>query len=241
MEVLRAELRHVTRLGSLGQMAAILAHEINQPLTAIVTYLQGCQRLLDGTQVRATPQIQDILRKAADQALRAGETIRRIREFVTRGNNERHAENIITLVNEASSLALVGAAQRGIRSSFRFEAHAECVFADRIQIQQVIVNLVRNAIEAMHEAERRQLRIRVVQHERDQVEISISDTGPGISDEVSARLFEPFVTDKPNGMGVGLSICRTIIDAHNGRLWVESQPGRGATFRFTLPVDRGSA
>jgi two-component system sensor kinase FixL len=235
LQELQSELVHMSRFTALGEMASTLAHEINQPLTAIANYLKGCRRILQRMEGDQVALLSDAVNQAADQALRAGDVIRHLREFVARGESERHVENLPRLIEEASALALVGAKEKGIHVTFRFAPDAPLVFADRIQIQQVLLNLIRNAIEAMHDAERRELVVATDALPADRlVSISVSDTGTGIAPEVAEQLFQPFVTTKKHGMGVGLSICRTIVESHGGKIWVESELGRGTTFTFTL-------
>ncbi|MGY2049400.1 PAS domain-containing sensor histidine kinase [Methylobacterium sp. JK268] len=240
LQELQSELVHMSRFTALGEMASTLAHEINQPLTAIASYLKGCRRLLQRLQAPEAALLSEAVDQAADQALRAGQVIRHLREFVSRGEGERHIEGLPKLIEEASALALVGAKECGVRVTFAFDPDAPLVLADRIQVQQVLLNLIRNAIEAMQDAPRRALRVttRALPAEG-LVEIGVADTGPGLAPEVAARLFQPFVTTKAHGMGVGLSICRTIVEAHGGKIRVESRPGQGTDFRFTLrAVDR---
>jgi two-component system sensor kinase FixL len=219
-------------------MASTLAHEINQPLTAIANYLKGCRRLLEQSEDERTLMLRSGVEKAAEQALRAGQVIRHLREFVARGESERHVENLPKLIQEASALGLVGAKEIGVRVSYNFDAQAELVLADRIQIQQVLLNLIRNAIEVMEDVARRELRIETHARDGGLVEVSVADTGRGLAPEVAERLFQPFVTTKKHGMGVGLSICRTIVEGHGGRIWAESAPGEGTAFRFTLQAVR---
>ncbi|WP_238122466.1 MULTISPECIES: sensor histidine kinase [unclassified Xanthobacter] len=233
LQELQAELVHISRLTAMGEMASTLAHELNQPLSAIANYIKGSRRLLEGGVVR-TEMLQGALEKAGEQALRAGQIIRRLRDFVSRGESERRVESLAKLVEEASALALVGAKEHGIQVRFHYDPGCDLVLADKVQVQQVLLNLMRNALEAMMEAPRRQLLVQTEPAEDDMVMISVSDTGSGISPEIKAQLFTPFVTTKRQGMGVGLSISRTIIEAHGGRIWVESNPAGGATFRFTL-------
>jgi two-component system sensor kinase FixL len=218
----------------MGEMASTLAHELNQPLTAVASYLNGCRRLLDGTESLHNIMLRDAIDRAADQALRAGQIIRRLRQFVSRGESERNVENLPKLIEEASALALVGVKEAGVRVSFAFDPRIDFVVVDKIQIQQVILNLIRNAIEAMQETTLRELRISSIERPDDMVEVQVVDTGPGISPEIRAQLFQPFVTSKPHGMGVGLSISRTIVEAHGGKLWAEPNPGGGTIFRMTL-------
>jgi two-component system sensor kinase FixL len=235
LQDLQSELVHISRLTAMGEMASALAHEVNQPLSAIANYLKGCQRLLG---VRTEPELErvkDALHKAAGQALRAGDIIRRMRDFVARGETEKKVESLTKLIEEASALALVGAKQHGVRVQFDLDASRDLVVADRVQIQQVLMNLMRNAIEAMAESDlpRRELSI-ATGPRGDMVEIRVADTGPGISPDIEPKLFQPFITTKSEGMGVGLSISRTIVEAHGGELSVEPNPGGGALFRFTL-------
>jgi two-component system sensor kinase FixL len=235
LQELQAELVHMSRFTTLGEMASTLAHEINQPLTAIANYLKGCRRILQRMEGSEVPMLRDAVNQAADQALRAGQVIRHLREFVARGESERHIENLPKLIEEASALALVGAKEKGVRVSFQFDPGAALVLADRIQVQQVLLNLIRNAIEAMQDAPRRELVVATRAVTDDGlVEISVSDTGTGIAPEISHQLFQPFITTKTHGMGVGLSICRTIVESHGGKISVESETDRGTTFRLTL-------
>ena len=236
LQELQSELVHISRLTAMGEMASALAHELNQPLAAIVNYLKGCRRLLDKRVDDQSRMVGDALEKAADQALRAGEIIRRLRDFVARGETERRVERVAKLIEEASAIALVGAKERGIRVRYVLDPAADLVLADRVQVQQVLINLMRNAIEAMDGAERRELVISVQREGAEMVAMSVSDTGPGFGAEARARLFQPFFTTKRQGMGVGLSISRTIIEAHGGEIRAEDNPGGGAVFRFTLPA-----
>ncbi len=179
--------------------------------------------------------LRDAVDEAANQALRAGDVIRHLREFVARGESERHIENLPKLVEEASALALVGAKEKGVRVIFRLDPNAPLVLADRIQVQQVLLNLIRNAIEAMQDAQHRELIVGTKAEAKDGlVTVTVADTGTGIAPEIAEQLFQPFVTTKKHGMGVGLSICRTIVEAHGGKISAMSEPGRGTTFTFTL-------
>ncbi len=233
LQELQSELVHMSRLGAMGEMASSLAHELNQPLSAIANYLSGARRLLERAGVNE-PRAGDALEKAADQALRAGEIIRRLREFLSRGEGERRVENLPKLVQEACALALVGAKEHGVRVRYALERDTEMVLVDRVQVQQVILNLVRNAIEAMSDQTRRELSITTEAVEDGMAMVSVADTGPGVDPVAAAKLFQPFVTTKASGMGVGLSISRTIVEAHGGRIWTEPNPDGGAIFRFTL-------
>ena len=234
LQEMQSELVHISRLTAMGEMASALAHELNQPLSAIANYLKGSRRLLETNSDERSAMIRDAMDKAADQALRAGEIIRRLRDFVARGESERRVEDVKKLVEEASALALVGAKDQGVAVRFLFDPSIDLVLADKVQVQQVLLNLMRNAIEAMEGAQRRELTLSAGPAADDMVAISVADTGHGIGPEVSARLFQPFVTTKRHGMGVGLSISRTIIEAHGGQISVEPNPAGGTIFRFTL-------
>lgn len=239
LKELQSEVTHMSRFTALGEMASTLAHEINQPLTAISNYLKGSQRILQRLDGKLGGEdvavLRDAVGKAADQALRAGQIIRRLREFVSRGESERTVESLPKLIEDASTLALVGARENGIEVVFRLDPDATEVLADRIQIQQVLVNLIRNAIEALIEAAPpRQLEIVTTAGEGDLVEVSVADTAAGLAPEVARNLFQPFVTTKRKGMGLGLSICRTIVEAHGGKISVDRREGGGTIFRFTL-------
>jgi two-component system sensor kinase FixL len=234
LQDLQSELIHMSRFTAMGEMASTLAHELNQPLTAVASYLNGCRRLLSGPDTVQSLMLRDAIDRAAEQALRAGQIIRQLRQFVARRETERRVEDLRKLVEEASALALVGAKESGVEVRYGFDPRIKFVLADKIQIQQVILNLIRNAIEAMQETEKRALIIGTAERPDGMAEISVSDTGPGIAPDIAAHLFQPFVTSKPHGMGVGLSISRTIIEAHGGQLDVEPNPAGGTIFRMTL-------
>ena len=234
LQELQTELVHVSRLTALGEMASALAHELNQPLSAIANYLKGSRMLLGRDEV-PHERVADAVDRAANEALRAGEIIRRLRDFVSRGETERSLESLSKLIEEASALALVGAKEHGIHVRFDFDPEVDLVLADKVQIQQVVLNLIRNAIDAMTESPTRHLEVGVTAVGDNMAQIMVADTGPGISPEVAEQLFQPFVTTKRTGMGVGLSISRTIVEAHGGKIWVEGNAGGGAVFRFTIP------
>jgi two-component system sensor kinase FixL len=230
----QAELLHISRLSTMGEMASALAHELNQPLSAISNYLQGSRRLLQNSSDERAGMIIEAMDKAANQALRAGQVIHRLREFVARGETERRVESIKKLVEEASALALVAAKEQSVRVTYNLDPSIDLVLVDKVQIQQVLLNLMRNALEAMQSSDRRELVVSTMPARDDMVAVSISDTGCGISPEVAAQLFQPFVTTKRQGMGIGLSISRTIVQTHGGHIAVESNPGGGTIFRFTV-------
>ena len=240
LQELQSELVHVSRLTAMGEMASALAHELNQPLSAIANYLRGSRRLLEKGDPADVPRLTEALDKAAEQALRAGDVIRRLRDFVGRGETERRVESLSKLIEEASALALVGAKQFGVRTSFKFDPKADLVLADRVQIQQVVINLVRNAMDSMRGCERRELSVVTTDTQDGFSTVQVSDTGSGMTPDVKSQLFQPFMTTKKDGMGVGLSICRTIVEAHGGSIWADSNLTGGTTFAFTLPTIDGA-
>jgi two-component system sensor kinase FixL len=235
VEQLRSELIHVSRLSAMGTMASTLAHELNQPLTAISSYGEAAATLLqDGEQVdRET--LREIVADMAVQAQRAGGIVRRLREFVSRGEVNKTIEDLPKAISEASALALVGSREKGLVSDFQYDPDATPALIDRVQVQQVLMNLMRNAIEAMEQCESRRLSVRTGLLDEKTIEICVSDTGPGIAPQMREKLFEAFSSSKEDGMGLGLSICRTIIEAHGGRIAAEPAPGGGTIFRFTVP------
>ena len=237
MQKLRAD-----RLDAIGGMATALSHEINQPLTAATTYLSVAHRLLERSFFKPSG-VEDALGKAVDQVVRAGQIVRRMRSFVTRGEPDATPQSMYELAREANELAS-GAGLSDVEVSFRVDAKSDRVLADKIQIQQVLVNLMRNAMEAMSGSPKRRLTVSISATEADMVQTDVSDTGSGLPAQIRETLFEPFKTTKATGMGVGLSISRSIIEAHRGRLWAGSNPEGGAVFSFTLPSadpDRGSS
>ena len=234
LQDVQSELVHVGRLTAMGEMASALAHELNQPLSAVANFVGGSARLIELDPIDRA-KIRGALASAGEQALRAGEIIRRLRDFVGRGEAERRIESLPQLLEEAGALAMVGAKERGVRLLYAIDPGVDLVLADRVQIQQVVLNLMRNAVEAMEGEPRRDLTVGARPVEGDMVEVWVADSGHGISAEIADQLFQPFITTKQQGMGVGLSISRTIIEAHGGRIWVEANPGGGAVFRFTLP------
>lgn len=241
LQELQGELARLARLNELGEMASTLAHELNQPLAAIANYAQGCVRLLKSSGGAVSPQLKEALEETARQSLRAGDIIRHLREFVSRGETDRSAADVRKLIEEAGALALVGSREQDVRSVFEFAPDTGTVLVDRVQIQQVLINLIRNAMEAMRECRRRELAVRAKRNGEGHVMIEVADTGPGISEDIAARLFEPFVTSKPNGMGIGLSISRRIIEAHGGSLTASRNSEGGATFRIDLPTEADEA
>lgn len=231
---LQDELAHVSRVTAMGTLATSIAHELNQPLTAIANYVETSRDLLADSTPDTIATVREALKDCAGESVRAGQIVRRLRDFIARGESEQRVESLARLVSEASALALVGAGERGIEVDVKLGRDLDNVLVDRIQIQQVMFNLIRNAVEAMNGCPTRRLEIGSRRHEGGFVEVVIADSGPGLPEEISQRLFEPFVSTKPAGMGLGLSICQTIVEGHGGRIWSEPSPLGGVAFHFTL-------
>ena len=219
----------------MGEMASGIAHELNQPLTAIMNYTRAAGRRLDRAEPDVAP-IADLVDKAGRQAERAAEIIRRLRHFIKRDDSERRLEPINAIVEEAAALALIGASDRDITLSFSLEDALPAVLIDRIQVQQVVLNILRNAIEAFEGPGERKVLVATAAGGPREILVRIRDNGPGLAPSVADDPFRPFQTTKEDGLGIGLAISRSIIDAHGGRLWAENAPDGGAVFRFTLPV-----
>jgi two-component system sensor kinase FixL len=236
LQDLQSELAHVGRVSEMASFASSLAHELNQPLTAIANYCEAARDLLgNGSDRETLDTVQEALDEASKESVRAGQIVRRLRNFISRGETEQRVESLARLITEANALALVGSREHGIEVQVQLDPDADLVFVDRIQIQQVLTNLIRNAIDAMIDSSQKSLIIRTAADPQDYVTVTVEDTGPGISESVVAELFQPFVTSKSAGMGIGLSICRTIVESHGGRIWFEERPGGGTAFHFTLP------
>lgn len=237
----QSELLRVSRLSAMGQMASALAHELNQPLAANMNYVNAALRTLEPLEGDEVKRAGEFLAKAAAQTARAGQIIRRLRDFIEKGQSIHALADLNDVVEEALGLALVGAAVANVKVERHFQQGMKPVSIDKIQIQQVVLNLVRNAIEAMQGSAHSVLTIRTCATGQNRVTASVSDTGSGLAPEVASKLFLPFTTTKDTGMGIGLSICRSIIEAHRGKIWAETAEGGGAQFSFELPTrERGA-
>jgi two-component system sensor kinase FixL len=221
----------VQRLTEMGQVVSALVHEVNQPLAAIGNYASASRRLLTSGK---TEQVQSALSRVADQSERARQIIQRIRDFVKKGESQMRHEDLPQVIDEIILLTQASVRQGDVRITTRFDRAASSAEIDKVQVHQVLFNLLRNGIEAMQGQPRREIVVATSAADGEMVEVSVADTGPGLPDEVRAKLFQPFVTTKPAGMGVGLSVSRGIIEAHGGRLWAEDNPGGGTVFRFTV-------
>ena len=238
---LEADLHHVSRLSAMGELASGIAHELNQPLTAISSYARAARRFLAGGAPEAQVRAIEYMDKAAAQALRAGEIIRRLRAFILKGEGFQTFEDVGEVVCEAVSLAASATRAPNITVSTRVEAEMSPVLMDKIRVQQVIVNLVRNAVEALGDSPNGRVEISASTVRDELAEVTVRDNGPGLAEAVRDQLFEPFVTSKSTGMGVGLSICRSIVEEHGGRLTAEENGSSGMAFRFTLPLSSTKA
>jgi two-component system, LuxR family, sensor kinase FixL len=217
----------------LGQMSSAFAHELTQPLAAAHNYLGVAQRLLQGDAIKAD-RLQDMVGKADAQFVRASEIIRRIRDFSRKGHATRSPEDIAALINEAVEIALINPNHRNAGLMLDLPPNGLTAVVDKVQIQQVLLNLLRNAFEAMEGRDDRTVRVSAAPAGEGMIELRVEDNGPGLSQEIATRLFQPFVTSKRDGMGVGLSLCREIVESHGGNMWVDAGYDRGAAFCFTV-------
>jgi signal transduction histidine kinase len=228
---MEAVLIHLSRVSELGQNVSALAHEVSQPLTAISNYAAACMQLAETAPERLKPMLQ----RLSEQTTRATEIVRNLRDFVAQHEPEKRVVGVDELLQRAVRLAVAGERERTPLIEIQCSPAASSAFIDRVQIEQVVFNLVRNAVEAVAECPRRILTLATDLAPDDMIEVSVADTGPGLAREIRSKLFEPFVTTKPAGLGVGLSICRVIVEAHGGKLRADANPEGGTVFRFTIP------
>lgn len=240
---LSEEIAHVSRQSAMSEVAADLAHELNQPLSATSNFLAAARRMIERGQ-HDDERTSDLIRQASEQTQRAGEIIRRLRAFMARGEVEMRTESLERTVKDAVNLIMVGTSQFNTKVSYDLSTQTPLIFADRTQVQQVIVNILRNSLEALRSAgqEDRQVTISSQKLNDDLAEISISDNGPGVPAQVLEKIFSRFTTTKSGGggMGIGLSISKRIIEAHGGTISAENKPEGGARFTFTLPTPEES-
>jgi two-component system sensor kinase FixL len=236
---LREELTHVSRVTTVGTLAGALAHEINQPLTAIMSNAQAAKRFLEAEEPNIN-ELREILSDIVDDTTRSSDIIQQLRDFMKKGEIEAVPININTTIQEVINLTQRDAENRKMAIKLDTNKNLPDVMGDKIQLQQVILNLVINGFDAMMSQEpgSRELVIRTEQDEGDNIHVEVSDTGIGIEEQNLEQIFEPFVSTKPEGMGLGLSINRYIINAHNGHMWAVNNPDQGATLHFTLPVKK---
>ena len=236
VQELQHEIARLARMTELGEMASTLAHELSQPLSSIAAYSEGCGRLVMGNRRRRGEQLREALLEITQQALWAGSIVQNVREFVERGASERKPEAMHELIHRATRLALIGARRKDLRTDFRLEASPNTVLGNRVQIVQVLTNLVRNALEATECVEQPSIAIRTTLDNSSHVVVDVSDNGCGIAAEMEESLFRPFVTGKPHGLGMGLALSKRIIEAHGGRISARRRTENGSVFSFSLPL-----
>ena len=236
------QLAHVTRLGLMGEMASGIAHEVNQPLAAISSYTQVSLNMIN-TENPDLVKLTEILDKTQQQALRAGRIIHRMREFVKSHSKHRSTADVNTLIYDAVNLCMGELKHNNIKLTFELKNHLPSVYVDHTQIEQVIINLIRNSVDALQNVPEKQQRHLTIDSRLtldNTIQVMVKDNGLGIDEEQQQKILMPFYTTKADGMGMGLSISRSIIEAHEGTLNFNSEPGKGSTFYFTLPVQRKS-
>ncbi|GAB2178797.1 two-component system sensor histidine kinase NtrB [Dongia sp. agr-C8] len=231
-----APLMDVSRLSAMAQMGSSMAHEINQPLAAVMNYVKAAQRTLETCHEPRAAKAGELLGKACEQIVRAGAIIRNRRDFIARSQSARREEQLYKIIEKAVARALTGAGRRNTKVTLTLDRNLPPVLVDKMQIQQVIIHLIRNALEAMESVPEPRLSIECGSPEPGLAEVTVSDSGPGLSEAEIGGLFQPFVTTKERGMGLGLTISRSIITAHGGRLWATRNPEAGVSFHFQLPL-----
>jgi len=234
----QAELMHGSRVSAMGTMAATLSHELAQPLTAAGNYIEACAKLLRPIADDRAREARRALDQASGSIRRATDILERLRAFVTKGGTKAETEDLRTIIADAGVLVLPLAQREGVEIRFQLDDKAHWVRADAVQIQQVLINLIRNAIEAMRGSATKCITIAAAPVGGEMVEVSVADSGAGLGEATPDKIFAPFHSSKPDGLGVGLSISRTIVEAHGGTIVAEAAPGGGAVFRFTLPAGR---
>jgi len=238
IEEQREELLHVTRVGKLAEFVSSLAHEISQPLTAILSYAQAAQRMYTGRE----PELQEILQHIINDDQRAAEVIRRLRTLLKKSKPTFEPLNISTLITDTVTLIMTHITVRNKSIKFDLDNDLPSVSGDRIQLQQVLLNLISNSLEAMEErSASREILIRTLRKDADTIMVEVKDSGCGIPAENMKKIFSHFFTSKLEGLGMGLSISRSIIESHGGLLEAKNNPKQGATFYFTIPVNGGLA
>ncbi|MEE8155620.1 MAG: PAS domain S-box protein [Phycisphaerales bacterium] len=237
---LQADLAHMSRLSSMGEMAAGLAHELNQPLTVITNYAQGCVRRLKSNAISGD-ELENVLSRIATQAQRSSSIIRGLGNLVRKSSARRTDIDVNQSIIDVAEMANAEATQHHAKARFELEPNLPLVKADQTQLQQVILNLVQNGCEATEDTpeSKRAVTVRTKRRSDTELEISVVDNGRGIPESLAERLFEPFFTTKAHGIGMGLAISRSIVESHGGRLWVTPNRGEGTTFHFTLPIVGG--
>jgi C4-dicarboxylate-specific signal transduction histidine kinase len=233
-------LAHMSRISTMGEIATGLAHEINQPLTAITAYAQAGRRMLADTEQIGVEELSTILDEMSQQAMRASEIIRRLRSLVRKAPARRSTVDVNALVEEVVELMKLDRRLDPVRIVLDLEASLPSVLADHVQLQQVMINLIQNALDAMDEVDstQRTLAIGTSLSGEETIEVTVSDSGVGLPADAGEKIFDVFYSDKPDGLGMGLAISRSIVEEHKGRMWVTPDDQRGVTFHFTLPTGK---
>jgi signal transduction histidine kinase len=240
---LQMELIHVSRLNAMGQMTAAIAHELNQPLAAITNYIGAAKMSLDAKKVDAgvVERLKELIGKVQRQTLRAGSIIKNLKDVVEKRESHRFEANIADVVRDSLAMVLYDATDSNITANFSFDTAIPNVLIDKVQIQQILINLIRNSVEAMHDSKERTLTLSTVPGDPGFANVMVRDTGPGLSSEVVQRLFQPFNTTKSSGMGLGLMVCQTLAEANGGRIWHLDDKLKGTCFCLSLPLAKVSA
>lgn len=236
LHTLQTEIAHVSRISSMGSLATSLAHELNQPLTAVANYAQFARDSLKDAAPETIALVHEALDECANEALRAGQIVHRLRDFIKSGDSQRHIVSLGRIIQEASALALMNGDGKGVDFETNLDRTVDQVIVDPVQIQQVVLNLIRNALEAMADASQKKLRVSTSKTTGGFAQVSILDSGPGLDQKIAERLFHPFNTTKSDGLGLGLSICHTIVQSHDGKIWAEPSDLGGTAFHFTVPI-----
>ncbi|ANM08582.1 MULTISPECIES: sensor histidine kinase [unclassified Rhizobium] len=236
VQELQQEMARLARVTELGEMASTLAHELSQPLSSIAAYSEGCGRLVTGNRLRRGEELRQALLQITQHALWAGSIVQNVREFAERGAPEKKPEAMHELIHRAAMLALIGSRRKDLHTDFQLEAVQDIVLANRVQIVQVLTNLVRNALEATECVEQPSIAIRTIVNNSSQLVVDVSDNGCGIAAEIEDSLFHPFVTGKPHGLGIGLALSKRIVEAHGGRIGARRKAEGGSVFSFSLPL-----
>lgn len=234
LHALQSDLAHASRISSMGSLATSIAHELNQPLAAIANYVEGAKQLIDEAETGGLEEVRAAIDECASEALRAGAIVRKLRDFIGRGDVERHAASFARLLNDAIALALIDGQGHDVTVETSLAQDADLVLVEPIHVQQVLVNLLRNAVEAMQGGRNKRVEISTTKRDDGFIEVTIADSGPGLDRHIAKRLFQPFVSTKESGMGLGLSICHTIVNSHGGKIWAEPSTLGGTAFHFTL-------
>lgn len=234
MRTLQSELAQAARISSMASLATSISHELNQPLTAMSNYAQSARDLLDNPDEESLAVIREALNESVSEAMHARDVVQRLRDYIARGEVQVQATSIHKMVQDAIALALVNGDGRGVDLSVDIDPACEQVLVEPLQIQQVLVNLLRNALEAMEHSSTKILKIASGPAPNGMVQISVSDSGPGIASDIADKLFHPFVSSRPTGMGLGLAICHTIVVYHDGKIWVQESDFGGTQFNFTV-------